>query len=153
MDIYFSSDDEILLELREFCKNYKPKIEELGCIKHAPPVYRPILFGEDNGFYGRKHKPEQIKSWSEMRLGEKNPNYGGKAFTEETYKKLRRPKTNTINYRGSPGKITCIDKSGKAIQISKDLYNEQKSLDLPIEEWEYVNTNSKEAKKRKANIK
>jgi len=152
MDIYFHPEDEILLDIREFIKNNRIKKEELGCLKHAPPVYRPILFGEENGFYGKKHKPEQIKAWSEMRLGVKNPNYGGKAFTEETYKKLRKPKPEGSNYRGSPGKITCIDKNGKAIQISKEIYNNQKNLNLPVTEWEYVNTNSNEAKRRKANI-
>lgn len=112
------------------------------------------MFGktkEQNPFYKKTHSSEQKKIWSEMRLGEKNPNYGGKAFTEETYKKLRIPKLKTHNYKGTPGKITCINKLGEAIQISKDLYNSQKNSDLPVIEWEYVNTNSKEAKKRKQN--
>lgn len=110
------------------------------------------MFGktkEQNPFYKKSHSSEQKKIWSEMRLGEKNPNYGGKAFTEETYEKLRKPKLNKINYKGSPGKITCINKLGEAIQISKDLYNSQKNSSLLVTEWEYVNTNSKEAKRRR----
>jgi hypothetical protein len=87
-----------------------------------------------------------------MRLGEKNPNYGGKAWTEESLRKLRKPKKNKENYKGSPGKITCINKQGRAIQINKDLYNLQKESGLPVSEWEYVNTNSKEANLRKANV-
>jgi hypothetical protein len=85
-----------------------------------------------------------------MRLGEKNPNYGAKSWTEETLKKLRQPKKNKENYKGTPGKITCINKQGLTIQINKEVYNQQKLTDLPVSEWEYVNTNSKEAKVRKS---
>lgn len=109
----------------------------------------PSGAGFKNSFYGKKHTDKQKEIWKNMRLGNKNPNYGAKSFTEETYKKLRLPKNNKINYKGSPGKITCIDKAGKAIQINKELYNSQKLLNLPQSEWDYVNTNSKEAKIRK----
>lgn len=108
--------------------------------------------GELNPFYNRKHSEEQIRNWSESRLGELNPNFGGKAFTEETLKKLRRPKPNKENYRGSPGKVTCIDKQGNAIQIEKEIYQRQKLYGLDPHLWEYVNTNSKEAKIRRAQL-
>ena len=110
------------------------------------------MFGktkEQNPFYNKKHKPEQIKAWSDMRLGNKNPNYQGKSFTEETYKKLRQPKKCKDNYKGSPGKICCIDKNGVAKQISTELYNSQKKFGLPMEQWEYVSTTSKVAKLRR----
>jgi hypothetical protein len=105
--------------------------------------------GEQNPFYKRTHSAEQKKIWREMRLGDKNPNYGGKAFTEETYKKLKRPKPKTGNFRGTPGKITCINKVGEAVQIDKDLYNKQKTSGLPVSDYEFVNTNSREAKNRR----
>jgi hypothetical protein len=107
--------------------------------------------GELNPFHGKKHNTEQKTKWRDMRLGEKNPNFGGKAFTEETLKKLRMPKPPGSNYRGTPGKITCINKSGIAIQITAVEYNAQKSSGLPVRDWEYVSTTSKEAKIRKEN--
>jgi hypothetical protein len=110
------------------------------------------MFGktkEQNPFYKKTHSLDQKKKWREMRMGEKNSNYGAKSFTEETYKKLRRPKPKGSNYKGTPGKITCIDKKGNAIQINKELYNCQKQSNKPPCDWEYVNTNSKEAKLRK----
>jgi hypothetical protein len=150
MNIYSPyKNDDFFNDLREWCKNNPLNVDDLENSKSVPPVYTPILFGKDNGFYGKKHTPEQIKSWSEMRLGEKNPNYGCKAWTEETFRKLRQPKKNKENYRGTPGKITCINKQGQAIQIDKNLYNKQKDSGLPVYMWEYVNTNSKEAKNRK----
>ena len=105
--------------------------------------------GDKNPFYDKRHNPEQIQKWSETRLGELNPNFGGKAFTEETLKKLRKPKPNKENYKGTPGKITCIDKNGNAVQIDKDVYSNQKLISSNQSEWEYVNTNSKEAKRRR----
>jgi hypothetical protein len=153
MNIYSPpKNDELIQDLRNFIKNNPLTEEDFKTRANIKPVYTPILFGADNGFYGRKHKPEQIKAWSEMRLGEKNPNYGGKAWTEESLRKLRKPKKNKENYKGSPGKITCINKQGRAIQINKDLYNLQKESGSPVSEWEYVNTNSKEANLRKANV-
>jgi hypothetical protein len=107
--------------------------------------------GELNPFYGRKHTLEQKEKWRKSRLGEKNPNFGAKSFTEETYKKLRKPKINKENYKGTIGKITCINKQGKAIQISKEIYRKQKEISMNQSTWEFVNTNSKEAKKRKNN--
>lgn len=153
MNIYsFPENDEFIVDLKQFIKNNPLTEEDLNSNTNIKPVYTPILFGEDNGFYGKKHKPEQIKAWSDMRLGEKNPNYGGKAWTEESLRKLRQPKRNKENYKGTPGKITCINKRGLPIQINKELYNQQKQSNLPVSEWEYVNTNSKEAKLRKANM-
>jgi hypothetical protein len=101
------------------------------------------------GTVGYKHTPEQIKAWSDMRLGDKNPNYGGKAWTEETFKKLRQPKKNKENYKGSPGKICVINKLGEAIQITTEIYNKQKDSGLPMEQWEFVSTVSKIAKNRR----
>jgi hypothetical protein len=151
MNIYSSPEnDEFIIGLREWCLNNPLTEEDMAGGKCIPPVYTPILYGKDNGFYGRKHTPEQIKAWSEMRLGEKNPNYGGKAWTEESLRKLRQPKKNKENYKGTPGKITCINKNGDAIQINKELYNQQKDSGLPVCDWEYVNTNSREAIFRKA---
>lgn len=152
MDIYFSKDDEFINDLREWLKN-NPFDEKDLCLIKKPvtPVYVPVLYGQDNGFYGKKHKPEQIKSWREMRLGEKNPNYGGKAFTEESFRKMRQPKPNKENYKGTPGKITCINKKGKAEQITTEVYHQQKNSGLPMSEWEYVNTRSKVARDRKNN--
>lgn len=150
MNIYSPcKNDDFFVDLQKWCKNNTLSEDDLKNSKTVPPVYTPILFGKDNGFYGKKHSPEQIKFWSEMRLGEKNPNYGGKSFTEETLKKLRQPKKNKENYKGTPGKITCINKRGQAIQIDKILYNKQKESGLPVHMWEFVNTNSKEAKNRK----
>jgi hypothetical protein len=127
-----------------------------GVKNKGPRGEKNGMFGktkELNPFYNKNHSLEQKQKWSEMRLGKKNPNYGAKSFTKETYEKLKRPKPVGSNYRGSPGKITCIDKSGNPIQISKEIYNNQKKTNLPVIEWEYVNTNSKEAKRRKANNK
>jgi hypothetical protein len=84
-----------------------------------------------------------------MRLGAKNPNYKGKSFTEETYKKLRKPKLCKDNYKGSPGKICVIKKNGEAIQITTEIYNKQKDSGLPMEQWEFVSTRSKVARIRK----
>lgn len=114
------------------------------------PMYGKI--GELNPFFNKKHTIEQKKKWSETRLGENNPNFGAKSFTEETYIKLRKPKINKQNYKGTVGKITCIDRNGRPIQISKELYNKQKELSSNPSDWEFVNTNSKEAKKRKDNV-
>lgn len=150
MNIYSPDpDNEIFIEMKIWMKKNPLTKEELLASKPVPPVYTPILFGKDNGFYGRKHTPEQIKAWSEMRLGEKNPNYGGKAWTKESLIKLRQPKKNKQNYKGSPGKITCINKQGLPIQIEVEIYNKQKQSGKPVCDWEYVNTNSKEAKIRK----
>jgi hypothetical protein len=150
MNIYsIQPDDEIFLELKEWCKNNPLSLKDLGGKKHPPPAYVPILFGSDNGFYGKKHTPEQIKSWSNMRLGDKNPNYGGKAWTEESLKKLRQPKKNKENYKGSPGKICAINMFGEAIQITTEIYNKQKESGLPMQQWEFVSTVSKEAKIRR----
>lgn len=110
------------------------------------------MFGkskEKNPFYGKKHSIEQKRIWTDMRLGDKNPNAGGKAFTQETLLKLRRPKANKQNYNGTPGKITCINKNGIAVQVTTEQYHSQKSLNIPIDQWEYVNTRSKEAARRK----
>ena len=124
-------------------------------------VYREGVFGEKNGMFGKSgelnpffsktHSIEQKEAWSEMRLGIKNPNYGGKAFTEETLNKLRSPKPNKENYKGTPGKITCIDRNGKAVQISNQIYNHQKNISKDPQDWEFVTTRSKEAKRRKNN--
>lgn len=105
--------------------------------------------GENNPFSGKQHTIKQKLIWSEMRLGNKNPNYGGKAFTQETLLKLRKPKPNKENYKGSPGKMCCINKEGKSIQIDKQIYHDQKISGIEAKDWEYVNTNSKEAKNRK----
>lgn len=149
MNIYrIKPEDELFSGFKEWSKN-NPLEEPTSSEKLPAPPWIPILFGADNGFYGRKHTQEQIKSWSDMRLGEKNPNYGGKAFTEETFKKLRRPKKNKENYKGSPGKICCIDKLGQAIQITTGIYNKQKESGLPMEQWEYVSTRSKVSKLRR----
>ena len=110
------------------------------------------MFGktkEKNPFYGRKHSVELKEKWRNMRLGENNPNFGGKSWTKESIEKLRKPKSNKENYKGSPGKITCIDKNGQAQQISTELYRQQKQSGLPMCEWEYVNTNSRVAADRK----
>jgi hypothetical protein len=149
MNIYsIQPDDELFSGLREWCQNNPLSPEDLN--NRAPPsAFVPILFGADNGFYGKKHTPEQIKSWSDMRLGDKNPNYGGKAWTEESLKKLRQPKKNKENYKGSPGKICVINKLGEAIQITTEIYNKQKDFNLPMEQWEYVTTTSKVAKIRR----
>jgi len=150
MNIYsIQKDEEIFYELKEWCKNNPFKPDKTNAVKSVPSVYSPILFGPDNGFYGRKHTPEQIKAWSDMRLGEKNPNYGGKAWTAESLKKLSRPKKNKENYKGSPGKICVINKLGEAIQISNKIYNAQRQSGLPMEEWEFVSTVSKVAKQRR----
>lgn len=108
------------------------------------PAYTPILYGEDNGFFGKKHTEEQKLAWSRMKKGVPQ---GPKS--EEHKQKLRRPKSNKENYKGSPGKITCINKIGQAIQIETSVYHAQKISGLPMEMWEYVNTRSKEAIKRK----
>lgn len=105
----------------------------------------PSGSGDKNPFFGKKHSEEQKQKWSENKKGSLNPNYDGKAFTEETIKKLKKPKQRKENYKGSPGKITCIDKSGKAVQITTDMYNEQKKSGTPMSEWNFVNTRSKEA--------
>ena len=150
MNIYtFDLEDDFFIEMKLWMKENPLTEEDLAGARCVPPAYTPILFGKDNGFYGRKHTAEQIKSWSEMRLGEKNPNYGGKSLTEESLIKLRQPKKNKENYKGSPGKITCINKQGLPIQINSEIYNKQKQTGKPVCEWEYVNTNSKEAIYRK----
>lgn len=152
MHIYSPTEEDSwwVDDLRNFIKNDK-SFKNYERPEKLPPS--TVLFGKDNGFYGRKHTPEQKKLWSDMRLGEKNPNYGGKSWTEESLKKLRQPKKNKENYKGSPGKICCIDKKGNAIQISKEVYQQQKLSGLSACDWEYVNTNSKEAKIRKEKIK
>lgn len=105
--------------------------------------------GDKNPFYGKHHDTQQIHKWSETRLGELNPNFGGKAFTDETLKKLRKPKPNKENYKGTPGKITCINKNGDAKQIDCETYNDQKNSGLDPKDWEYVSCTSKEAKRRR----
>ncbi len=110
------------------------------------------MFGkkaELNHFYGKKHSEETKKIISQKNSGKNNGNYGAKAFTQSTYQKLRQPKKNKQNYKGTPGKITCIDKFGKSVQIDTDLYRKQKLSNKSVSDWDYVNTNSKEAKKRK----
>jgi hypothetical protein len=151
MNIYSPTEEDSwwVNDLRNFIKNDKSFDVHQQHEKLPPPVYAPVLFGKDNGFYGRKHTPEQIKLWSDMRLGEKNPNYGGKAWTEESLIKLRQPKKSKKNYKGSPGKITCINKMGIPIQITTEMYHKQGEFGEAMENWEYVNTRSKEAKKRK----
>lgn len=105
--------------------------------------------GEQNPFYGKKHSAELKEKWREMRLGDRNPNYQGKSFTEKTYELLRRPKQNKENYKGSPGLITCIGKDGKTKQITCVEYHKQKEVSPCPADWEFVNVNSKEAKNRK----
>jgi hypothetical protein len=150
MNIYSpKQDDELFSAIKEWYKKNPLTLEDFGDRTSPPPTFIPILFGQDNGFYGKKHTPEQIKSWSEMRLGDKNPNWKGKSFTEETYKKLRQPKLCKDNYKGSPGKICAINKNGEAIQITTEIYNKQKDSGLPMEQWEFVSTVSKVAKIRR----
>ena len=45
--------------------------------------------------------------------------------------------------------MCCINKEGKSIQIDKQIYHDQKISGIEAKDWEYVNTNSKEAKNRK----
>lgn len=153
MNIYSPKQGDAILEFfsdfKEWCHNNPLTSEDVESKKLPAPPWIPILFGKDNGFYGKKHTPEQIKAWSDMRLGDKNPNYGGKAWTEETLRKLRQPKKNKENYKGTPGKICGVDKCGRNIQISADLYNKQKESGLPMSEWEFVSPVSKEAKNRR----
>ena len=125
----------------------KPEGFRLKFLGEKNPMFG--MCGDKNPFSGKTHSTEQKRKWSEMRLGDKNPNYGGKAFTEETLYKLRRPKSKKENYKGSPGKITCINRNGIAIQITTDLYNKQKESGLPVADWEFVSTRSKEAEKRR----
>lgn len=123
-----------------------------GVLNKGPTGSKNGMFGkvkELNPFYGKTHPIELKDKWSKNRIGELNPNYKGKAFTEKTIDKLRRPKQNKDNYKGSPNQINCIDKLGNGVRISCELYNSQKSLNIPMNEWEYVNCNSKAAKLRK----
>jgi hypothetical protein len=105
------------------------------------------MYGKENPFKGKKHTDEQKLLWS---IKKKGVPQGPKS--EECKLKLRKPKSNKQNYKGSPGKITCINKQGIAVQISKDVYNLQKMSGLPMCEYEYVNTNSKEARSRKIKL-
>jgi hypothetical protein len=152
--VFFSDFFEI-----ETSSEWANLIAENGLDGAPKGIKREGLSGEKNGmygkrgslnpFYGKQHTESQKQLWSEMRLGEKNPNFKAKSFNEETYKKLRRPKSSKANYKGTPGKITCIDIAGIAVQIDIEIYNQQKQSNKPVHEWQYVNTNSNEAKKRK----
>jgi hypothetical protein len=135
--------------------------EENGMDGAPKGVYRKGASGPLNGmygktgslnpFFGKKHSDEQKHLWSEMRKGDRNPNYKAKSFTEHTRKLLKRPKSSKENYKGTPGKITCIDKQGKAIQITTEQYHKQKEIYSSISDWDYVNTRSKEAQRRRQN--
>lgn len=103
-------------------------------------------YGKPSTFAGRRHTDAQKKLWSEMKRGIPQ---GPKS--EETKIKLRVSKKNKENYKGTPGKITCINKQGLAVQIYKEQYNKQKETKLDVSEWEFVNTNSNEAKRRRLN--
>jgi hypothetical protein len=105
------------------------------------------MYGKQNPFKGKKHSEEQKKLWSESKKGIPQ---GPK--TEECKRKLRKPKKSKENYKGSPGKITCINKMGIAVQITVEMYHNQKNNGAPMEEWEYVNTRSKIAKQRKTKL-
>jgi len=113
------------------------------------PETNPSGVGEKNPFFGKQHTDEQKEKWSKMRLGELNPNYQAKSFTEKTQNLLRRPKSNKQNYKGTPGKITCIDRCGNTKHITTKEYHDQKINSSDPADWEYVNTRSKEAQKRK----
>ena len=123
-----------------------------GVKNSGPSGIKNGMFGKTgqlNPFFGKQHTLKQKEMWSKSRIGKLNPNYDGKSFTEETIIKLKRPKSNKKNYKGSPNQINCIDKLGNGVRISCDMYNNQKLLQIPMSDWEYVNTNSKVAKCRR----
>jgi hypothetical protein len=94
----------------------------------------------DNGnhYFSSDLGKENLKAYQQKRvvegshnfLGEKNPSHD-------------RIKNKTHNFLGS---ISCRDKTGNCVQISKDIYYRQTG---PMEDWEYVVVRSKEGKKRK----
>lgn len=79
------------------------------------------LFGEKNGFYGKKHKPES-KVWAKERdqNGEKNPMYGRKQ-TDESRKLMS-------ERRKGLGKKPRSEETKLRISNAKKLYWEKKRL-------------------------
>lgn len=146
MNIYSptEADSWWMDSLRQFFRDNR-NIQIEGALQTpVPPAFIPILYGVDNGFFGKKHTKEQKLAWSLMKKGVPQ---GPKS--EITKQRLRKPKYSNKNYKGTPGKITCINKDGVAKQITTELYHSQKMSGLPVQDWEYVSTTSKEAKNRK----
>jgi hypothetical protein len=67
----------------------------------------------------------------------------GKKSSESNRKRVD---DNTHNLLGS---VSCYDKNGKSVSISKDLYHSQTG---PMNEWEYVAVGSNEGKSRSSGI-
>lgn len=50
------------------------------------------------------------------------------------------------------GNVSCFDRMGNAIQVSKDVYHRQKEVTKDMTQWEYAMVNSSEGKKRKLGL-
>jgi len=102
MNIYIPNhDDELVLSLKEWCRNNPIKEEELFELGHQKiPAWNKGMPNskETNILCGIAAKrkvmtAEMRENYRQSKLGNKNPNFGGKSWTKEAREKLS--KTNT----------------------------------------------------------
>ena len=82
MNIYNRLDDEFIIELRQYIKNNPLTKEDKVKGEGIKPVHTPILFGRDNGFYGKKHTDEAKEKIRQKKIGTK--------FSPEVIEKLKK---------------------------------------------------------------
>ena len=93
MSIYTSKDDELILLLKEWCLNNPIDSEKL-VQKKIPAWNKGISPSEETrrlcGIASKKKvfTDEMRENYRQSKLGEKNPNFGGKSWTKEAREKL-----------------------------------------------------------------
>jgi hypothetical protein len=94
MNIYTPNhDDELFSSLKEWCRNNPIDLKELGHEK-IPAWNKGIPNSPETrrlcGLAAKKKvmTPEMIENYRQSKLGEKNPNFGGKSWTKEAREKL-----------------------------------------------------------------
>lgn len=82
-------------------------------------------------YHNAKNK-ERVENGVHNFLGESNPTY--KRISEGSH-----------NWQQAKGTVPCVDKNGKYLRVSKDVYDSQEG---DKSSWEYVHNTSLEGKKR-----
>jgi hypothetical protein len=115
------------------------------------------LYGENNGFFNKKHS-EETKSKISAKLkghwkGDLNPIHKivaeGKHNWQGDYQKNLQTKLVKEGKHHLLGTVPVINKNGIRSRISKDEYYSQSG---PKDHWEYINPNTTEGKRRKSNL-